>query len=122
MASAKLARSPALIPAGPGVVPRPISASVLAVLARGEGWNGLSVLNGAPNGVSQPTQREFRTSAISRDIDTAAKFTGAGATAAGVAGSDAGTEQSWQPCHWLCQKPWAEAAAVLIYPPGICLV
>uniref|UniRef100_A0A8C6QXX8 Uncharacterized protein n=1 Tax=Nannospalax galili TaxID=1026970 RepID=A0A8C6QXX8_NANGA len=34
--------------------------------------------------------RSFQTSAISRDIDTAAKFIGAGAAAVGVAGSEAG--------------------------------
>uniref|UniRef100_A0A4W3I3N3 ATP synthase lipid-binding protein n=1 Tax=Callorhinchus milii TaxID=7868 RepID=A0A4W3I3N3_CALMI len=34
--------------------------------------------------------REFQTSALSRDIDTAAKFIGAGAATVGVAGSGAG--------------------------------
>lgn len=34
--------------------------------------------------------RSFQTSAISRDIDTAAKFIGAGAATVGVAGSGAG--------------------------------
>ncbi|NWW47742.1 AT5G1 synthase, partial [Pedionomus torquatus] len=45
-----------------------------------------------PVGVSplQPTRREFQTSAVSRDIDTAAKFIGAGAATVGVAGSGAG--------------------------------
>ncbi|KFW93825.1 hypothetical protein N336_07053, partial [Phalacrocorax carbo] len=43
-------------------------------------------------GVSHPqlTSREFQTSAVSRDIDTAAKFIGAGAATVGVAGSGAG--------------------------------
>uniref|UniRef100_A0A8C0BA43 Uncharacterized protein n=1 Tax=Buteo japonicus TaxID=224669 RepID=A0A8C0BA43_9AVES len=36
------------------------------------------------------THREFQTSAVSRDIDTAAKFIGAGAATVGVAGSGAG--------------------------------
>uniref|UniRef100_A0A8D0EHV1 Uncharacterized protein n=1 Tax=Strix occidentalis caurina TaxID=311401 RepID=A0A8D0EHV1_STROC len=36
------------------------------------------------------TRREFQTSAVSRDIDTAAKFIGAGAATVGVAGSGAG--------------------------------
>uniref|UniRef100_A0A8P0PFI4 ATP synthase lipid-binding protein n=1 Tax=Canis lupus familiaris TaxID=9615 RepID=A0A8P0PFI4_CANLF len=49
-----------------------------------------TVFNGAQNGVSQRIQREFQTSAISRDIDTAAKFIGAGAATVGVAGSGAG--------------------------------
>ncbi|XP_069732958.1 ATP synthase F(0) complex subunit C1, mitochondrial [Phaenicophaeus curvirostris] len=44
-----------------------------------------------PDGVShQLTRREFQTSAVSRDIDTAAKFIGAGAATVGVAGSGAG--------------------------------
>lgn len=34
--------------------------------------------------------RGFQTSAVSRDIDTAAKFIGAGAATVGVAGSGAG--------------------------------
>ncbi|KFQ66975.1 hypothetical protein N335_00313, partial [Phaethon lepturus] len=43
-------------------------------------------------GVSHPQliRREFQTSAVSRDIDTAAKFIGAGAATVGVAGSGAG--------------------------------
>ncbi|NWS42469.1 AT5G1 synthase, partial [Probosciger aterrimus] len=45
-----------------------------------------------PSGVSHPqlARREFQTSAASRDIDTAAKFIGAGAATVGVAGSGAG--------------------------------
>ena len=39
---------------------------------------------------SQLACREFQTSAISHDIDTAAKFIGAGAATVGVAGSGAG--------------------------------
>ncbi|NXM19342.1 AT5G1 synthase, partial [Ploceus nigricollis] len=35
-------------------------------------------------------RRQFRSSALSRDIDTAAKFIGAGAATVGVAGSGAG--------------------------------
>uniref|UniRef100_A0A670J7C7 ATP synthase lipid-binding protein n=1 Tax=Podarcis muralis TaxID=64176 RepID=A0A670J7C7_PODMU len=38
----------------------------------------------------QLAHREFQTSAVSRDIDTAAKFIGAGAATVGVAGSGAG--------------------------------
>ncbi|XP_061468675.1 ATP synthase F(0) complex subunit C3, mitochondrial [Rhineura floridana] len=44
-------------------------------------------LIGAHNTGSQLALREFQTSAISRDIDTAAKFIGAGAATVGVAGS-----------------------------------
>jgi len=39
---------------------------------------------------SQLTVRSFQTSAINRDIDSAAKFIGAGAATVGVAGSGAG--------------------------------
>ncbi|NXX30701.1 AT5G1 synthase, partial [Nicator chloris] len=38
---------------------------------------------------AQP-RRQFRSSALARDIDTAAKFIGAGAATVGVAGSGAG--------------------------------
>lgn len=47
-------------------------------------------LTGARNTGSQLALREFQTSAVSRDIDTAAKFIGAGAATVGVAGSGAG--------------------------------
>ncbi|KAH0621512.1 hypothetical protein JD844_022885, partial [Phrynosoma platyrhinos] len=47
-------------------------------------------LTGAQNTGSHLALREFQTSAISRDIDTAAKFIGAGAATVGVAGSGAG--------------------------------
>lgn len=40
--------------------------------------------------LAQVTLRGIQTSAISRDIDTAAKFIGAGAATVGVAGSGAG--------------------------------
>ncbi|XP_035427356.1 ATP synthase F(0) complex subunit C1, mitochondrial [Cygnus atratus] len=45
-----------------------------------------------PAGVSYPqlSRREFQTGVVSRDIDTAAKFIGAGAATVGVAGSGAG--------------------------------
>ncbi|XP_074857851.1 ATP synthase F(0) complex subunit C3, mitochondrial isoform X1 [Carettochelys insculpta] len=88
-ACAKLASSPALIRAGSRVLYRPISASVFSSpeVRTGE---GSATLNGAPNPVFQVALREFQTSAISRDIDTAAKFIGAGAATVGVAGSGAG--------------------------------
>lgn len=38
----------------------------------------------------QVARREFQTSVVSQDIDTAAKFIGAGAATVGVAGSGAG--------------------------------
>lgn len=40
--------------------------------------------------LTQVALRSFQTSAVSRDIDTAAKFIGAGAATVGVAGSGAG--------------------------------
>ncbi|NWU97729.1 AT5G3 synthase, partial [Upupa epops] len=88
-ACAKLAASSSLIRAGSRILYRPISASVLSrpEVKNGE---GNSTLNGAQNTVSQLALREFQTSAISRDIDTAAKFIGAGAATVGVAGSGAG--------------------------------
>uniref|UniRef100_A0A4W3I3Q6 ATP synthase lipid-binding protein n=1 Tax=Callorhinchus milii TaxID=7868 RepID=A0A4W3I3Q6_CALMI len=61
---------------------RPVSASVLnRPEARTEQVNAALV---------QLARREFQTSALSRDIDTAAKFIGAGAATVGVAGSGAG--------------------------------
>nr|XP_013027026.2 ATP synthase F(0) complex subunit C3, mitochondrial [Anser cygnoides] len=77
------------IRAGSRILYRPISASVFSrpEVRTGE---GNSTLNGAQNTVSQLALREFQTSAISRDIDTAAKFIGAGAATVGVAGSGAG--------------------------------
>jgi len=53
-------------------------------------YTGLSGLQVAPtqNIVSQ--LRQFQTSAVSRDIDQAAKYIGAGAATAGAAGSGAG--------------------------------
>ncbi|MBZ3871470.1 ATP synthase F(0) complex subunit C3, mitochondrial [Sciurus carolinensis] len=88
-ACAKLACTPALIRAGSRVTYRPISVSVLSRPETRPG-EGSTVFNGAQNGECQLIRREFQTSAISRDIDTAAKFIGAGAATVGVAGSGAG--------------------------------
>ncbi|KAL8163967.1 UNVERIFIED_CONTAM: ATP synthase F(0) complex subunit C3, mitochondrial [Gekko kuhli] len=67
---------------------RPISASVL---------NRPEVRTDEPRCISATQnellpvlRRAFQTSAVSRDIDTAAKFIGAGAATVGVAGSGAG--------------------------------
>ncbi|XP_034885232.1 ATP synthase F(0) complex subunit C3, mitochondrial-like [Mirounga angustirostris] len=79
----------ALIQPGSRVAYEPISASVLSRPEARTG-EGSTVFNGAQNGVSHLIQREFQTSAISRNIDTAAKFIGAGAATVGVAGSGAG--------------------------------
>ena len=51
---------------------------------------GSTVFNGTQNGVSQLIQREFQTTMVHRDIDTAAKFISAGAATVGVAVSGAG--------------------------------
>uniref|UniRef100_A0A8D2GQU8 ATP synthase lipid-binding protein n=1 Tax=Urocitellus parryii TaxID=9999 RepID=A0A8D2GQU8_UROPR len=75
-----LACTPALIPAESRVAYRPETRP----------GKGSTVFNGAQNGEHQLIRREFQTSVISRDIDTAAKFIGAGAATVGVAGSGAG--------------------------------
>uniref|UniRef100_A0A673FZ65 ATP synthase lipid-binding protein n=1 Tax=Sinocyclocheilus rhinocerous TaxID=307959 RepID=A0A673FZ65_9TELE len=62
---------------------RPVSA---AVLSRPEVKPELTENPVLP----QSALRSFQTSAVSRDIDTAAKFIGAGAATVGVAGSGAG--------------------------------
>ncbi|XP_043820231.1 ATP synthase F(0) complex subunit C1, mitochondrial [Dromiciops gliroides] len=76
--------SPALIRCCTRSLIRPVSASIL---------NRSEIRFEQPTSSSTPLQlarREFQTSAISRDIDTAAKFIGAGAATVGVAGSGAG--------------------------------
>ncbi|XP_006011522.1 ATP synthase F(0) complex subunit C3, mitochondrial isoform X2 [Latimeria chalumnae] len=90
-ACAKFVSSSALVRVGSKALYRPISASVFTrpeVIRTGEGNTAL--LGGVQNTFSQVTLREFQTSAVSRDIDTAAKFIGAGAATVGVAGSGAG--------------------------------
>uniref|UniRef100_A0A8C4S772 ATP synthase lipid-binding protein n=1 Tax=Erpetoichthys calabaricus TaxID=27687 RepID=A0A8C4S772_ERPCA len=64
----------------------PISATVLSRPEVRTGEVGI----GTQSPFSQIALREFQTSAVSRDIDTAAKFIGAGAATVGVAGSGAG--------------------------------
>ncbi|XP_075465316.1 ATP synthase F(0) complex subunit C3, mitochondrial-like [Ascaphus truei] len=53
-----------------------------------QGEGNAALLSGAQNNIFQVALRGFQTSAISRDIDTAAKFIGAATV--GVAGSGAG--------------------------------
>ncbi|XP_034507415.1 ATP synthase F(0) complex subunit C3, mitochondrial [Ambystoma mexicanum] len=81
---AKLVCTPALVRAGSRALSRPISASLLSrpEVRTGEGNTALPC--------STIALRNFQTSAVSRDIDTAAKFIGAGAATVGVAGSGAG--------------------------------
>uniref|UniRef100_A0A6I8Q5K5 ATP synthase lipid-binding protein n=1 Tax=Xenopus tropicalis TaxID=8364 RepID=A0A6I8Q5K5_XENTR len=72
------------------VLYRPVSASVLSRPEVRTGEGNATLLSGTPNPFTQLVLREFQTSAVSRDIDTAAKFIGAGAATVGVAGSGAG--------------------------------
>lgn len=67
---------------------RPLSAAVLSGPQTRTGEANAALL--PQNGLSQVALRGFQTSAVSRDIDTAAKFIGAGAATVGVAGSGAG--------------------------------
>ncbi|KAG6940818.1 ATP synthase, H+ transporting, mitochondrial Fo complex subunit C1 (subunit 9), partial [Chelydra serpentina] len=78
-----LLASPALFRCCSRALARPVS---ISVLSRPE------TQSVQPSGVShlQLAHREFQTSTTSRDIDTAAKFIGAGAATVGVAGSGAG--------------------------------
>uniref|UniRef100_A0A3B4AN32 ATP synthase lipid-binding protein n=1 Tax=Periophthalmus magnuspinnatus TaxID=409849 RepID=A0A3B4AN32_9GOBI len=66
--------------AGSRALYRPLSAAVVSDTA--------SLL--PQSSQQQVAVRSFQTSAVSRDIDTAAKFIGAGAATVGVAGSGAG--------------------------------
>uniref|UniRef100_A0A8D2DIT8 ATP synthase lipid-binding protein n=1 Tax=Sciurus vulgaris TaxID=55149 RepID=A0A8D2DIT8_SCIVU len=76
--------SPALIRCCTRGLIRPVSASFLS---RPEDSSKQPSYSSSP---LQVARREFQTSAVSRDIDTAAKFIGAGAATVGVAGSGAG--------------------------------
>nr|XP_028577407.1 ATP synthase F(0) complex subunit C2, mitochondrial [Podarcis muralis] len=85
---AKFVSAPALIKNSSRLLCRPISASVLN---RPEvRTKEPCCLSGAHNELLPVLRREFQTSTVSRDIDTAAKFIGAGAATVGVAGSGAG--------------------------------
>nr|XP_056718050.1 ATP synthase F(0) complex subunit C2, mitochondrial [Euleptes europaea] len=85
---AKFVSTSTLVRSGSRLLCRPISASLL---------NRPEVRTDEPRCITS-TQNEllpvlcraFQTSAVSRDIDTAAKFIGAGAATVGVAGSGAG--------------------------------
>uniref|UniRef100_A0A8C2F2J4 ATP synthase lipid-binding protein n=1 Tax=Cyprinus carpio TaxID=7962 RepID=A0A8C2F2J4_CYPCA len=70
-----------IVRSGSRALYRPLSASVLS---------RPDVTFLPQTAVSQVAVRGFQTSAVSRDIDTAAKFIGAGAATVGVAGSGAG--------------------------------
>ncbi|MBN3293829.1 AT5G3 synthase, partial [Polypterus senegalus] len=86
-ACVKFVSSPAVLRSGSRALARPMSVSVFT---RPESKNEQSTLV-CSNGAAMPLlQRSFHTSTMSRDIDTAAKFIGAGAATVGVAGSGAG--------------------------------
>uniref|UniRef100_A0A668S4R8 ATP synthase lipid-binding protein n=1 Tax=Oreochromis aureus TaxID=47969 RepID=A0A668S4R8_OREAU len=75
--------------AGSRALYRPLSAAVVSDGRRAETASLLAPLSGSVS-QQQVALRGFQTSAVSRDIDTAAKFIGAGAATVGVAGSGAG--------------------------------
>ncbi|CAL8306212.1 unnamed protein product [Merluccius merluccius] len=84
-ACAKFVTSPAVLRGGSRVLARPVSVSVFN---RPEATVEQQAL--LPVSRSAILSRSIQTSAVSRDIDTAAKFIGAGAATVGVAGSGAG--------------------------------
>ncbi|XP_049574288.1 ATP synthase F(0) complex subunit C3, mitochondrial [Syngnathus scovelli] len=88
-ACAKFVSTPSLIRAGSRALYRPLSAAVVSDAKRAE-TAALLPPQGVATYQSLIALRGFQTSAVSRDIDTAAKFIGAGAATVGVAGSGAG--------------------------------
>uniref|UniRef100_A0A3P9QEQ7 ATP synthase lipid-binding protein n=1 Tax=Poecilia reticulata TaxID=8081 RepID=A0A3P9QEQ7_POERE len=86
-ACAKFVSTPSLVRAGSRALYRPLSAAVVSDSRKAE-LKRMSPLTAASQ--QQVAVRGFQTSAVSRDIDTAAKFIGAGAATVGVAGSGAG--------------------------------
>ncbi|XP_052461626.1 ATP synthase F(0) complex subunit C3, mitochondrial [Carassius gibelio] len=82
LSCAKFSSTRALVRAASRSLYRPVSS---AVLSRPEVKPEVSAAV-----LPQVTLRSLQTSAVSRDIDTAAKFIGAGAATVGVAGSGAG--------------------------------
>ncbi|CAL9701545.1 unnamed protein product [Knipowitschia caucasica] len=84
-ACAKFVSTPSLVRVGSRALFRPLSSAVVSDGRKGETTSLLP-----QNSQQQMAVRSFQTSAVSRDIDTAAKFIGAGAATVGVAGSGAG--------------------------------
>ncbi|XP_056654090.1 ATP synthase F(0) complex subunit C2, mitochondrial isoform X2 [Monodelphis domestica] len=88
-ACAKFISTPALVRSSSQLLSRPVSAVVLRRPEVRTDEN-LSIL-AAPGPLTSLIPRcGFQTSTVSRDVDTAAKFIGAGAATVGVAGSGAG--------------------------------
>ncbi|XP_062337896.1 ATP synthase F(0) complex subunit C1, mitochondrial [Osmerus eperlanus] len=86
-ACAKFVTSPAVLRGGSRILARPVSVSIFN---RPEARSEQQALLPACDSSVLSVARGFQTSAVSRDIDTAAKFIGAGAATVGVAGSGAG--------------------------------
>ncbi|XP_060267597.1 ATP synthase F(0) complex subunit C2, mitochondrial isoform X1 [Ovis aries] len=88
---AKFVSTPSLIRRTSTLLSRSLSAVVVRrpETLTDESHSSLAVVP-RPLTTSLTPSRSFQTSAISRDIDTAAKFIGAGAATVGVAGSGAG--------------------------------
>ncbi|XP_022623550.1 ATP synthase F(0) complex subunit C3, mitochondrial-like [Seriola dumerili] len=89
-ACAKFVSTPSLVRAGSRALYRPLSAAVVSDARKAETASLLAPQSIAASQQQQLAVRGFQTSAVSRDIDTAAKFIGAGAATVGVAGSGAG--------------------------------
>ncbi|XP_042309719.1 ATP synthase F(0) complex subunit C2, mitochondrial isoform X1 [Sceloporus undulatus] len=92
-ACAKLISAPTLVRDSTRLLYRPLSASMLnrpEVRTDEVNWPQSRSIAAAQNALLPVLRREFQTSSVSRDIDTAAKFIGAGAATVGVAGSGAG--------------------------------
>ncbi|KAM9745902.1 ATP synthase F(0) complex subunit C1, mitochondrial [Menidia menidia] len=83
-ACSKFITSPAVLRGGSRVLFRPVSSSLFSRPEASVEQQALPVSR------STGPSRFIQTSAVSRDIDTAAKFIGAGAATVGVAGSGAG--------------------------------
>ncbi|XP_019410277.1 PREDICTED: ATP synthase F(0) complex subunit C2, mitochondrial [Crocodylus porosus] len=83
----KLITLPVLVRTGPRLLYRPLSASLLS---RPEAPTQELFPMPLSSPLLQAARRELHASAVCRDIDTAAKFIGAGAATVGVAGSGAG--------------------------------
>ncbi|KAG9264404.1 ATP synthase F(0) complex subunit C1, mitochondrial [Astyanax mexicanus] len=86
-ACAKFVTSPSVLRGGSRVLARPVSA---CIFNRPEARTEQAALLPVSEASLLNVSRSFQTSAVSRDIDTAAKFIGAGAATVGVAGSGAG--------------------------------
>ncbi|XP_059574002.1 ATP synthase F(0) complex subunit C2, mitochondrial [Alligator mississippiensis] len=86
-ACTKLIALPVLVRTGPRLLYRPLSASLLS---RPEAPTKELCPVPLSSPLLQAARRELHASTVCRDIDTAAKFIGAGAATVGVAGSGAG--------------------------------